>query len=87
MTPISCPTGVVEFSGTRRARSTPSPRATSSMIALSVSTSASTSPLFTTSPSFLFHFTRRPSSMVGESASIITLVAIVRIPAEWDQSR
>jgi hypothetical protein len=46
------------------------------MTALSVSTSARISPLFTASPSFLSHFTRRPSSIVGESASITTLVAM-----------
>ncbi len=45
-------------------------------MALSVSTSASVSPLLIASPSFLSHFTRRPSSIVGESASIITLVAM-----------
>src|SRR6185436_13830959 len=46
------------------------------MIALSVSTSARGSPLFTASPSFLSHLTRRPSSIVGESASMKILVAI-----------
>jgi len=76
MTPIVTPTGLVAPSSMRRARRMPSPRATSSMIALSVSTSASVSPFFTASPTFFTHFTRRPSSMVGESASIITLVAI-----------
>jgi hypothetical protein len=34
------------------------------------------SPVFTASPSFFTHFTRRPSSIVGESASITTLVAM-----------
>jgi hypothetical protein len=76
MTPISCPTGAAESSGRRRARSTPSPRATISMTALSVSTSASVSPVLTASPSVLSHFTRRPSSIVGERASIITFVAM-----------
>src|SRR5437762_1149719 len=76
ITPTSCPTGRDSPSATSRLRSTPSPRATSSMTALSVSTSASTSPLFTASPSFLSHFTRRPSSIVGESASMKTLVAM-----------
>src|SRR4029079_16860379 len=59
-----------------RLRSTPSPRATSSMMALSVSTSAKVSPFLIWSPSFFNHLTRRPSSMVGESASITTFVAI-----------
>src|SRR5690606_34631722 len=43
---------------------------------LSVSTSARTSPVATASPSAFFHSTRRPSSIVGESASITTLVAM-----------
>src|SRR5688572_28013179 len=76
MTPSSVPTGEESPSAASCLRSTPSPRATSSITALSVSTSASTSPLFTWSPSDLSHFTRRPSSIVGESASITTLVAM-----------
>ncbi len=74
---ISCPTGAVSPSLISRLRSTPSPRATTSMTALSVSTSARISPDLTASPSFFVHLTRRPSSIVGESASITTLVAIV----------
>src|SRR5437899_7075392 len=70
------PTGTVLPSGTTTLRSWPSARATSSMTALSVSTSASVSPDFTGSPSCLFHFTRRPSSIVGDNASMWTLVAI-----------
>ena len=73
----ACPTGRDSPSATRRLRSTPSPRATSSMIALSVSTSAIGSPVFTASPSFFSHLTRRPSSIVGESASMNTFVAMV----------
>jgi hypothetical protein len=46
------------------------------MMALSVSTSASGSPDFTASPSFFNHLTRRPSSIVGESASMKIFVAI-----------
>src|SRR5687767_12551964 len=76
ITAIKVPTGDVPPSSISRFRSMPSPRATSSMIALSVSTSASTSPLFTASPSAFAHFTRRPSSIVGERASMNTLVAI-----------
>src|SRR6476620_11683759 len=76
ITAISVPTGEASPSLARRFPSIPSPRATRSMIALSVSTSARTSPDFTASPSFLSHFVRRPSSIVGESASITTLVAI-----------
>ena len=76
MTAISVPTGEASPSFASRFRSIPSPRATRSMIALSVSTSARTSPVLTASPSFLSHFVRRHSSIVGESASITTLVAI-----------
>src|SRR5688572_13358429 len=76
ITPIREPTGEVPPSSRRRFRNTPSPRATSSMMALSVSTSARTSPLLTASFSAFNHFTRRPSSIVGESASIKTFVAI-----------
>ena len=76
MTPMREPTAAVLSSASSRLRSTPSPRATSSITALSVSTSARTSPLFTASPSFLSHFTSRPSSMVGESASMNTFVAM-----------
>src|ERR1041384_4753738 len=70
------PTGTVMPSGTITFNSCPSARATSSMTALSVSTSASVSPDFTASPSCFVHFTRRPSSIVGDSASMWTLVAI-----------
>ncbi len=45
------------------------------MTALSVSISAITSPFFTASPSFFFQAAIRPSSIVGDSASITTLVA------------
>src|SRR3989475_5018501 len=70
------PTGTVLPSGTTTLRSWPSARATSSMTALSVSTSASVSPDLTASPSCFVHFTRRPSSIVGDNASMWTLVAI-----------
>src|SRR5438105_3596139 len=77
ITATTFPTGTVCPSVTATCRSTPSARATSSITALSVSTSASVSPVFTASPSRLCHFTRRPSSMVGESASMKTLVAMI----------
>src|SRR5690606_12270761 len=57
-------------------RSTPAPRATSSIVALSVSISARMSPSAISSPSPLSQRTTCPSSMVGESASMWTLVAI-----------
>src|ERR1039458_9160757 len=50
------------------------------MTALSVSTSASTSPTAIASPVFFFHSTSRPSSIVGDSASITTLVAMLSVP-------
>src|SRR6266542_6886589 len=76
ITAISVPTGDASPSAATSLRTTPSPRATSSITALSVSTSARTSPVFTASPSCFSHLTRRPSSIVGESASITTFVAI-----------
>ena len=79
MTPTSELTGAVVPSVMSCLRSTPSPRATSSMTALSVSTSARISPAFTAAPSAFSHFTRRPSSIVGLKASMNTFVAIVGI--------
>src|SRR6266850_8177380 len=70
------PTGTVLPSGTITLTSCPSALATSSITALSVSTSARVSPFFTASPSRFVHLTRRPSSIVGDSASIWTLVAM-----------
>ncbi len=72
----SSETGTVAPAGTTCLSSVPPARATSSITALSVSTSARTSPTATGSPSPFFHSTRRPSSIVGESASMTTLVAI-----------
>ncbi len=80
MIPTSLATATVAPAGTSCLRSTPSTRAASSMTALSVSTSASTSPGRTGSPSRFFHSTRRPSSIVGDSASIRTFDAMRRIP-------
>ncbi len=70
ITAITVPTFAVSPSAIIRLRSTPDPRATSSMVALSVSTSARRSPSLTSSPSFLSQVTSRPSSIVGESASM-----------------
>ena len=70
ITATTLPTATVWPSAAATCRSTPSARATRSITALSVSISASVSPVFTGSPSRLCHFTTRPSSMVGESASI-----------------
>ena len=64
------PTGTVLPSAVSTLIRWPSARATSSMTALSVSTSARVSPVFTASPSRFVHLTRRPSSIVGESASM-----------------
>ncbi len=79
ITPTRAPTGAVVPSARTCFLRTPSPRATSSMIALSVSTSASTSPCLTASPSFLTHFARRPSSIVGLRASMKTFVAMMSV--------
>src|SRR5712664_471132 len=76
------PTGTVVPSGTMTFSSCPSARATNSMTALSVSTSASVSPDFTGSPSCFVHFTRRPSSIVGDSASMWTLVAMALLEVQ-----
>ncbi len=70
MIATTLPTGTVCPSATATCRSTPSARATRSITALSVSTSARVSPALTASPSRLCHLATRPSSMVGESASI-----------------
>src|SRR3954451_2946899 len=69
-------TGTVAPASTMCLSIVPPVRATSSITALSVSTSAKTSPTATGSPSCFFHSTRRPSSMVGERASITTLAVI-----------
>src|SRR6185503_1782242 len=55
MAPIRAPTGALPPAGTRILRRTPTPRASISMLALSVSISARTSPTLTGSPSFLLH--------------------------------
>ncbi len=85
MSATSSETGTVVPAGTTCLSRVPPARATSSMTALSVSTSASTSPTATASPSPFFHSTRRPSSIVGESASMTTLVAMAqsRYSTEW----
>ena len=80
MTPTSFATATVLPAGTSCLSSTPSARATSSMTALSVSTSAMTSPGRTASPSCFFHSTSRPSSIVGDRASIRTFDAMRPIP-------
>ena len=77
ITPIRLPTGALPPAGTRILRRTPAPRASISMLALSVSISASTSPTFTGSPSFLLHLTMVPSSMVGESLARTTFVTVI----------
>src|SRR5687767_4121637 len=78
----TCATGTVVPAGASCLSSVPLARATSSITALSVSTSARTSPTATVSPACFFHSTRRPSSMVGESASMTTLVAMSPTPVQ-----
>ena len=70
ITPITVPTAAVPPAPTRIVRRRPSPRATSSIVALSVSISARISPDETSSPSDLSHRTTWPSSIVGDSASM-----------------
>jgi hypothetical protein len=56
-------------------------------VALSVSTSATASPLFTASPSFLFHLAIVPSVIVGESCGIAMEMAMVHLsPASGAKS-
>ncbi len=59
----------------------PSSTASNSIVALSVSISAITSPDATLSPSFKSHFANVPSVMVGDSAGIRILIAIVVSPS------
>ena len=80
ITPMSVPIGALPPAWTRILRSTPEPRASISMLALSVSISASTSPTLIASPSFLLHLTMVPSSIVGESLARTTRVIIGRAP-------
>ena len=67
-------------SATRILPMTPSSTASTSIVALSVSISAITSPATTLSPSFLTHFARLPSSMVGERAGIRISIGMVVPP-------
>ena len=59
-------------SGTRILAIVPSSTASNSIVALSVSISARMSPDFTLSPSFTSHLASVPSSIVGESAGILS---------------
>src|SRR5688572_33149414 len=67
--------------------STPLPRATSSIVALSVSISASTSPSLTASPSCFSHLTSCPSSIVGDGASMWTFVGMRTLPVKHGVAR
>ena len=80
ITAISCPSGADCPSLIKIFRSTPFPSACISIVALSVSISASGSPMETLSPSFFNQREIWPSSIVGESFGMITLVAIRRCP-------
>ena len=62
--------------GTKTARSVPSKKLSSSIVALSVSTSASMSPVWTASPSFFSHFTSVPTVMVSLSFGISMMLAM-----------
>src|SRR6185503_11703073 len=76
MMAINWPRGADSPSWIRILRSTPLLSACIFIVALSVSISANGSPIETLSPSFLSHRESWPSSMVGESLGMITLVAI-----------
>src|SRR3546814_7012167 len=54
----------------------PSSAASNSIVALSVSISARMSPGFTASPGFTSHLASVPFSIVGESAGIVSSIAI-----------
>src|SRR4051794_39915802 len=74
---MSWPSGAACPSLTMILRKTPLESACISIVALSVSISASGSPMETLSPSFFNQREICPSSIVGESFGMITLVAII----------
>src|SRR5450432_2752362 len=76
MMAMGVPTGIEAPSATRRLSSTPSSKASKSMVALSVSTSANTSPGETLSPSFFRHFRSTPIFIVSDSCGISRIVAM-----------
>ena len=67
-------------SETRISEIVPSSTASNSIVALSVSISARISPDLTVSPALTSHLASVPSSIVGESAGILSSIAINRTP-------
>src|SRR5690606_3627471 len=65
----------------------PSSTASTSMVALSVSISAIRSPAETVSPSLTSQRASVPSSMVGESAGMVTSIGIASLPILHDRHR
>ena len=72
----AAPSGTWEPAGTKTARSVPSKKLSSSIVALSVSISASMSPDLMLSPSFLSHLTSVPTVMVSLSFGISMILAM-----------
>ena len=69
-------------SGTRILAILPSSTASNSIVALSVSISARMSPDFTSSPSLTSHLASVPSSIVGESAGILSSIGMRACPGK-----
>jgi hypothetical protein len=90
--PASTAIGVPTFtpslpSGTRILAIVPSSTASNSIVALSVSISAKMSPDLTSSPSLTSHLARVPSSIVGDSAGILSSVGIGVFPTIGEAPR
>src|SRR4029077_18313289 len=82
ITAITAPTFTPSVpSGTTIFAIVPSSTASNSIVALSVSISARISPDLTVSPSLTSHLASLPSSIVGDSAGMRMLVAILTLPA------
>ena len=80
---ITVPTATFSVpSAIRILPSVPSSIASNSIVALSVSISAMMSPGSIVSPSALSHLASVPSSIVGESAGILSSIAINTLPPE-----
>ena len=75
-TAIGSVTGILSPALISSALTTPSPVASISMFVLSVSTEKRGSPFFTASPSFLYHSTSFPSSMLKPSFGMMIISAI-----------
>jgi hypothetical protein len=83
MAQSAAPIGTCDPAGTSTARSVPSKKLSSSMVALSVSISASMSPVLTASPSFLSQRTSVPVVMVSLSFGISIRLAMAVAVGLW----